>query len=208
MTSFHIKLLAAIFMVCDHVGVVFFPKILLFRYIGRFSFPLFAWLVGQGEKHTKNFQAYLARLSIWGVISQPAYFLLFHFWNLNILATLALGLLAIRLGKLIGSKYLAWALLAAIAQLTNASYGAYGVLTITLLAEFKSTKFSWWLKWFLVNLLSFAITKFSFYQLLAILAPAVLILWNGKQGRKFKSFYLFYPLHFLLLLGLKFIVKA
>lgn len=207
MTSFQIKLLAAILMLCDHIGVVFFPSILEFRYIGRLSFPLFAWLVGQGEKHTKSFQAYLIRLSILGLISQPAYSLLFHSGNLNIFATLALGLLAIRLGKLIGSKYLAWSVFATSAQLINTSYGAYGVLTITLLADFNSAKFSWWLKWFIVNILNFATIKFYPYQLIAILTPVVLILWNGKQGRKLKLFYLFYPLHLLSILAFNLILK-
>ena len=95
MTTFQIKLLAAVLMVCDHIGAVIFPKILILRFLGRLSFPLFAWLIGQGEKNTNNFKLYLLRLVILGVISQPIYYLTFHSSALNILATLAFGLLAI-----------------------------------------------------------------------------------------------------------------
>jgi TraX protein len=103
-TSFQIKLLAALLMVCDHIGVVFFPSQLIFRYIGRFSFPLFAWLLGQGEKYTKDFNSYFLKLTVWGFLSQPIYYLLFNNYSLNILVTLLLSLLAIRLGKLIEMK--------------------------------------------------------------------------------------------------------
>lgn len=106
MTSFDIKILAALLMVIDHVGLVFFPDQLIFRYLGRLSFPLFAWLLGQGEKHTRDVYAYLLRIVIWGLVSQPIYVLLFHNEQLNILFTLAIGLVALFLPKLTGSKYL------------------------------------------------------------------------------------------------------
>ena len=209
MSSFQIKVLAAFLMTIDHIGVIFFPHKLALRYIGRLSFPLFAWLVGQGEKHTKSFKAYLLRLATWGLISQPVYYLLFNnLCQLNILVTLALGLLAIRLGKLISSRYLAWAMFAAIAQLINSSYGAYGVLTVTLLSEFSYVSLGWWTKWFLLNLLALVIPSFPNYQFLASAAPAILILWNSKQGQKLKLFYLFYPVHLGVILALNFIAKA
>ncbi|MBE9035190.1 TraX family protein [aff. Roholtiella sp. LEGE 12411] len=268
MTSFQIKLLAALLMVCDHIGVVFFPNQLMFRYVGRFSFPLFAWLLGQGEKYTKDFNSYFLKLTVWGFLSQPIYYLLFNNYSLNILVTLLLSLLAIRLGKLIepGSqqeeerskkdefdrelrpllpiaheksegrpklflpltsdfvkgkqgvkfspksaqaalhppafftnKYLIWFTFALIAQSVNANYGAYGVIIVTILSEFNSASFKWWLKWLTINLLVLIIPGFKPYQLLALLAPLVILLWNGKQGRKVKLFYAFYPLHLILL---------
>lgn len=209
MSSFQIKVLAALLMTIDHVGVVFFPHELALRYIGRLSFPLFAWLIGQGEKHTRSFKAYLLKLTTWGIISQPVYYLLFsNLWGLNILVTLGLGLLAIRLGKIFSLKYLAWTMFATIAQLINSSYGAYGVLTVTLLSEFSYTSLSWWSKWFLLNISTFVIPNFPEYQFLASAAPAILILWNSKQGQKLKLFYLFYPVHLGIILALNLIAKA
>lgn len=136
------------------------------------------------------------------------YFLFNNLCYLNILVTLALGLLAIRLGKLINLKYLAWAMFAAIAQLINSSYGAYGILTVTLLSEFSYVSFNWWTKWFLLNLLALVIPSFPNYQFLASAAPVILILWNSKQGQKLKLFYLFYPVHLGVILVLNLMAKA
>jgi hypothetical protein len=208
MTSYQIKLIAALLMVVDHVGVVFFPDQLAFRYISRLSFPLFAWLIGQGEKYTKNFNSYLIRLAIFSGISQPLYYVLFNFSNLNILVTLLIGLLAIRLGKLVSFKYLIWLTFAGVAQAINTSYGFYGILVITVMSEFNSKDFKWWLQWILVNLLVFVITGFKHYQLLALLTPLIIMLWNGKQGRKAKFFYLFYPVHLFILKVLVFLLLA
>ena len=199
MTSYQIKLIAALLMVVDHVGVVFFPDQLAFRYIGRLSFPLFAWLVGQGEKYTKNFNSYFIRLAVWAGISQPLYYVLFNFSNLNILVTLLIGLLAIKIGKLVNFKYSIWLIFAGVAQAINTSYGFYGILVITVLSEFNSNDFKWWLQWILVNLLVLAIPGSKHYQLLAVLAPLIIMLWNGKQGQKAKLFYFFYPVHLFIL---------
>lgn len=202
MTTFQIKVLAATLMVCDHIGAVLFPNILILRFLGRLSFPLFAWLIGQGEKYTVNFNAYLFRLIVLGLISQPIYYLIFQSSKLNILATLVLGLLAIRLDKLTNLKVLFALLFATLAQLINAEYGAYGVIIITLLSEFNH-RTTWWVKWTLLNLLTLFTPNFLSYQVLAVLAPTILILWNRKQGQKAKWFYPFYPLHLALLLLLR-----
>lgn len=206
MTTFYIKALAAVLMVCDHVGAVFFPDILALRVLGRLSFPLFAWLIGQGEKYSKNFKNYFLRIVVLGLISQPLYYLVFHSFRLNILATLAVGLLAIRLNKITTFKFVFELLFAALAQLINAEYGAYGVLVITLLSRFNFNSIAWWTNWSLLNLLTLVIPDFFFYQCLAILTPIILIIWNGKQGWRARWFYVFYPVHFALILIIKLLI--
>lgn len=39
-----IQFIAALTMLIDHIGMVFFPSVIGFRAIGRLSFPLFAFL--------------------------------------------------------------------------------------------------------------------------------------------------------------------
>src|SRR5258706_14601073 len=104
MSSFQIKLLAIIFMLIDHIGLYFFPQIILLRAIGRLSFPLFAWLIASGAIHTSSINFYLKRLFIFGCISQIPFILVNrffnpNFWELNIFFTLFLGLLAIKFLK-------------------------------------------------------------------------------------------------------------
>lgn len=205
MTIFQIKLLAAFLMVVDHVGVVFFPKILALRIIGRLSFPLFAWLIGQGEKYTRNFNIYLLRLIIFGLASQPIYYLLFQSLRPNILATLALGLLALRLDKLTDLRLFFTLICATLAQLIDAEYGAYGILVIFLLSKFNFNSIVWWITWIGINLLSL---QFSSYQFYALLTPLIIALYNGEQGQKAKWFYFFYPLHIAALFLIKIFIQS
>lgn len=203
MTSFQIKLLAAILMVIDHIGQVFFPNILAFKAIGRLSFPLFAWLIGQGEKYTHNFKIYLLRLIGLGLISQPFYYFLFQDYRPNILLTLALGLLAIRLDKITHLRLVFTCILALVAQLIQTDYGAYGVFLIVLLSYFDSKKIIAWVLWIFLNLGTPIVYSIHPIQLLAIFAPFILLTWNGQQGQKAKWFYWFYPLHLAVLLLIK-----
>lgn len=125
--------LAVIFMICDHVGAVFFPRVIILRVIGRLAFPLFAWGIAIGAEHTRSLPRYALRLLALLVISQPFYmFALNHtLLKLNIFATLLLGLLAIWGLK---EKRL-WMTVAAllVAELIGADYGLRGVLCILLL---------------------------------------------------------------------------
>ena len=64
LTSYHLKLIAALTMVVDHIGVLFYPHLDWLRMIGRVSFPLFIWLLTQGEAHTKDIWRYGLRLGL------------------------------------------------------------------------------------------------------------------------------------------------
>lgn len=44
-----LKFFALLFMVIDHIGFFFFPEIAEFRVVGRFSFPLWFFLIGYGS---------------------------------------------------------------------------------------------------------------------------------------------------------------
>lgn len=49
-----LKAIAILLMVVDHIGVYFFPNEYLYRFVGRFSFPIFFFLIGytyQGLRH-------------------------------------------------------------------------------------------------------------------------------------------------------------
>ena len=133
-------------MVIDHIGALFFPEILVFRIIGRLSFPLFAFFIVEGFQHTRSVNKYLIRLgacaitfqipdwfsSIYGKLTNNPLFGVHYV--LNIFATLFLGLAAIALFHKLKSKSnaMAWAaaILMAVAQVTGADYGAYGVMYV------------------------------------------------------------------------------
>ena len=102
-TSHTLKWVAVVAMVIDHVGVVSYDWLgwskpyLFLRFVGRTAFPLFAFLLTEGFRHTRNRWAYLRNLLIFAVVSEIPYDL-FHDWSAryasqNVFWALALGLL-------------------------------------------------------------------------------------------------------------------
>ncbi len=161
MTYFHLKLFAALCMVIDHIGYVFYPGDALFRVIGRLSFPLFAWLLTQGESKTQNVTAYFKRLFIFALISQPFYAWLFDVSQLNVLVTLAVGLGTIRCARYAPTqRYLIWAAGIFVASVIPMDAGGYGLCVILLMAGWRSptTVFNatrWWLAWIGLHIIDY-----------------------------------------------------
>ncbi|MGI6687505.1 MAG: TraX family protein [Christensenellales bacterium] len=131
------QVVAIVTMVIDHVGVVFFPGVQLFRIIGRIAFPLFCWGIAMGAEKTRSFYRYALRLLLLGLIAQPFYMkALNHTWQeLNVLATLLLGLLAIRGIQIRRYASAVWGplLCLIIAAAFRMDYGWQGVLLIILM---------------------------------------------------------------------------
>ena len=57
-------------MAFDHIGVALFPKVAILRYIGRLAFPIFAFMIAEGAKYTRNKVKYFLMIFIIGVICQ------------------------------------------------------------------------------------------------------------------------------------------
>lgn len=214
-------------MIIDHIGLFFFPNILLFRIIGRLSFPLFAWLIASGSHHSRNINKYLFRILILAIVSQIPYIIAIRqvnssFYDLNIVFTLFLGLLAIKFIKQTENKYL-WVattiILATIADVFQVDAGALGVVSIVAFYIFYNNKtnivisqtliFSaFCLVPALINIYNSKLISFlDFWNLLEMASLASLlfvILYNKKQGPKIKYwFYVLYPLQFAILYLLK-----
>lgn len=68
-----LKLIAIVTMIIDHIGAAFFPGVTLFRTIGRIAFPIFAYQLAKGYKHTSNLAGYSTRLLIFAFISYIPY---------------------------------------------------------------------------------------------------------------------------------------
>lgn len=67
--SFTLKIIAITAMVIDHVGLLFFPTIAIFRIIGRLTIPIMAYLITEGYKKTRSIKKYMFRLFIFALIS-------------------------------------------------------------------------------------------------------------------------------------------
>lgn len=90
-----LKIIAAIAMVCDHLGVLIFPNLIFLRIIGRLAFPIFAFLIAEGAKHTRNKLRHLIVFSSFAAVIQLCYFIFKPSDEMNTLVTFTLSLLMI-----------------------------------------------------------------------------------------------------------------
>lgn len=212
MNIFHIKLLAVVTMVIDHIGIFFFPQEFVFRLIGRIAFPLFAWLIANGAYHTRNIRQYIFRIFLLAVISQVPYMMAKRLvdqssWDLNVLFTLGLGLTAIMFIRKT-KNWLFWILISLMfgltAQLLHMDYGLIGVLMIVCFYLFFNNFTYMFLSQLALTLLlcvhqtEYAAGSIQYFGLFALF---FLWFYNKKEGMKLKyAFYLFYPLQFVVIL--------
>jgi hypothetical protein len=150
MTAFTLKIIALVSMLADHLAVVFpcyFP--LEFRAIGRLAWPVFAYLLSEGFRHTKAPDKFLLRLFMVAIISQIPYSVAIlgtqsvnFISNTNIFYTLFLGGAAIVIYKRLEEKtqklaaYIVAVLpVSMLAELLSSDYGGIGVLLFSLCTQ-------------------------------------------------------------------------
>lgn len=204
----------------QNISPTFLNSYFWMRNIGRMAFPLFAFLLVQGFLHTSNYKRYLTRMSIFAVVSILPFNLAFggKLYNLkywrnftfgNVGWTLLLGLILLYILDHITKKdwkiYLRWSAYAiAIAIFMGVAYWIHcdrrqwGILVIAGFYLFRDSL----LKQVLATFVTFqdqrGLVPGPFWALIPI------VLYNGKKGKDIKYFtYLFYPLHLLILYGIK-----
>ena len=202
-----IQVVAALTMLIDHIGAVFFPTVMGFRAIGRLSFPLFAFGIAQGVTYTSDFKKYFSRILISAVLSQPIYWNLFGLTKLNPLFMLAWGAAALYFWRQ-EKKMIAGILLVGSA-FVEMSYGWYGVWTIFFFGFYHTTESLCFYGQVILNVL-YGLKTGAWIQILSLFSfsfldgkwriPAL----SKKLPRYF--FYVFYPLHLSLLWGIKSII--
>ena len=233
MSSRNLKITASIFMLLDHIALFLINPILpiywLFRILGRISFPIFAFLIVEGLKYTKNFTNYLKRLLLLGFVLEILLLILFftfgynytyfkflgnHITSINILPTLLNGLIAIyflKKNNLIG-KFI---------YLLNfifsffLPYGFFGFLLITSFYLIKN-KILLSLIVFMLNIIYFIypyilfdeVNLFRFIQIFSMASLPILFAYKPKKENRFKHlFYYFYPAHIIVLYILMILFK-
>ena len=233
-----LKWFAVITMFIDHFAAVFFPTwywparlaagiqpmitdgaralYLILRGVGRFSFPIYCFLLVEGYFHTRNVKKYLGRLLFFGLISEIPFDLAFDrawfVWqSQNVYFTLFLGLLAVslfdslrreaagesslwrRVGyRLLGLLCVGSCMYAA--QRIGVDYGWSGVLVIFWMYFFRGEE--------LPRAAAAAPALLATGMIEAVSWPDFLLFryYNGQRGRQPKYFfYIFYPAHLALL---------
>jgi hypothetical protein len=212
LSAFNIKILAAVFMVMDHVCYLLMPEFVILHFIGRLSFPLFAWLLAKGEKHTRNVYRYGGRLLITAIISQPIYSFVFQRSSFNILYTLLLGLVMLRLIKRysqLWQQLIITGLCVAVSEGLGFEYGAYGIGVILLMSlTDKLRRRVWLISWCIFHFILIILSVINIFQSLAIIAGFIVFQFNGKQASSAKWFYVFYPAHLIILGIINYLIQS
>lgn len=211
-----LKLLAMIFMLCDHVGKALLPQWPALQILGRLSMPIFAYMIAEGCLYTRSRSRYFLQLFSLAALCQLVYFFAMGSVYQSILITFSLSLLLIfsidrfREKKDLLSGAIAFAAAATVLILClglpqwlpgtdfQIDYGLFGVLlpVAVYFAPAKPAK----LAATAAALAGTALTcgALQWYSLLSL---PLLALYNGQRGkRKLKYlFYIFYPTHLALI---------
>ena len=216
-----LKLIACAAMLLDHIGMTLLPWPWL-RIVGRIAFPIYCFLLAEGVRHTRSSLCYGIRLAIAAVLSEfPFDFLLYGRMTMavqSVMVTLLLGFLALELaGKTdcVFCKFLIAAPFVAAAELLHTDYGAQGVLMILLFGFSVKYEVNLWKTALALMILGLAFPSWpvTFFgitlpiEIFCVFSVIPIALYRGRKASRSKviqwSFYLFYPVH-LLILGILF----
>ncbi|MFD1176809.1 TraX family protein [Paenibacillus puldeungensis] len=202
------QLIAMLTMAIDHIGLIFFPGEVLWRIIGRLAFPIYAYALVQGYKHTSSYGKYCFRLFLIAVLSQIPYQLAFDTNGLNVVMTLFVSFLVIRLLDSIHPGIftaLIIAVVCVVMEVLPFDYGAYGLLLV-LIFKYAGPKMMPGMH-LLLNLAY--LLAYGWVLQLVSLVPTLVIAYGPKLWRRLESWRMprwiwrvFYPAHLAVLAGI------
>lgn len=234
LTANMLRTIAVIFMLSDHIWATALSFGDWMTYIGRMAFPIFAFQIAEGFVHTSNFKKYALRLLGFAVITEIPFNLFyssrfFNPYHQNVLFTLLLGLLAIKVidglkkdrslkNIALSVLFLGLILLASVVGFVD--YNHYGVLTVIMFYLMRDFPFAWLgqlIGMILINIVIFEGLVFPVEifgknfeipsQGFAVFALIPIWLYGNRKGKSSKilqyGFYAFYPLHMLVLFLIK-----
>ena len=212
-----LKLIAIVAMTLDHVAVILIPyyklSYIIFRIIGRITFPILIYIMVEGYKYTRSKLNYAIKLALFAVIAQVPFMLSFNTTELNAIFSILLGLIFLIIYKSNINKVIKVLLIILILRLSVfCSYGMIGiVLAFVFFINYKDKNMT--AIWYSIVMIIELIINYIMFDKetiiiqLGLFLPLILLnLYNGKRKDKplFKySIYIYYPLHLLILYVIK-----
>lgn len=217
----HLKLIAAVTMLLDHAGILLFPRVQLFRILGRLAYPIFAFMIAEGYRYTRNKRRYFLLIFGLGTACQVVYYFTSGDTYLNILLTFSLSILLIYVLQASWQdpkRQTLWSILFAagifsvygLDRLLTIDYGFWGVMVPVFVSFAHVRKFPYWASVVLLGagllLLGADLGGIQHYALLAL---PLLLLYSGRRGKLNMKyfFYIFYPVHLAVLQGIAWLVR-
>lgn len=214
-----LKIIALITMTMDHAGLMLFPQCAWLRILGRLAFPLYAYMIAEGCRYTKNMARYFGSVAFVGVVCQLVYWFAMGSLYMCIMVTFSLSIALIALVKEVtqrGGILRHLALTAAVAGVFflchglpallpdtdfSIDYGFIGVMIPVLIYLGTNAVSRLVLAGIGLAMLAATLGGIQWYGLLAL---PLLALYSGRRGKgKLKwLFYLYYPVHLVILYAL------
>ena len=204
LTGNQLKFIAMLTMTCDHVGLQLFPGLPILRILGRLALPVYAYMIAEGCRYTRDRRKYLLRLSSLALLCQVVYFFAMGSLYMCILVTFSLSVCLIMAwesertwaGPLVTAGiFTLCTVLPDLLPGFAVDYGLSGVLLPVLIYFGRPRTVFLCLGLALVALSSGGIQWWSFA------AVPLLMLYNGQRGkyRMGRLFYLYYPAHLVVI---------
>ena len=215
-----LKIIAAVTMLIDHIGYIFFPTQTLWRIIGRIAMPIFAFMIAEGCCYTRSKLRYFLSVLGLGLLCQTVYVAFAGGWELCMPVNFSLSILLVcTLEQAVKERSWLWAtlfaLVMALVYLLNEAvtldYGFWGcMLPLFCYLPRVLGRQERWLRVLTLGigmvLLSMNSSVLQWYSLMAL---PLLLLYSGQRGKaKMKYFfYIFYPLHLAVLQGIAWLIQ-
>ena len=232
LNSNHLKIIAIIAMTIDHIADLLYPGMPnifisnVMHIIGRLTAPIIFFFICEGYHYTKDVKKYISRLFIFALISHFAYcfafginFIPFSTGNIfnqtSIMWTLAWAVVALHIvhGKNNLKEWQKWLLIILINLITFSSdFSSIAVMAILFMYDrrgnLKSQMISMmaWLSLYALISYLFVSKTYGLIAMTAILVYPLLKNYNGQRGKvKWLKwfFYLYYPLHLIIIGALR-----
>jgi len=217
MNATEIKKLAIIAMTIDHIAWLLPLDNMAIPYFmhvfGRITAPIMWFFIAEGCHYTKDWKRYFTRMLVFAVISHFAYCFYegypYHVLYTSVMWSLALSILLI---KLIETERIpSWGKLLPIILLIICSIRAdWGVLALTMPAvlyfcrhSFKEQAAAIVISGIVAAIITDTFLPYKILQLFVCLSIPLLANYNKQRGEGNKwFFYLYYPLHLIVLGGI------
>ena len=232
LNSNHLKIIAIIAMTIDHIADLLYPGMPnifisnVMHIIGRLTAPIMFFFICEGYHYTKNVKNYISRLFIFALISHFAYCFAFGvnfipfstgdiFNQTSIMWTLAWAVVALHVlhGKNNLKEWQKWLLIILINLITFSSdFSSIAVMAILFMYDRRGnlknqmTSMMAWLTLYALISYLFVSKTYGLIAMTAILVYPLLKNYNGKRGKaKWLKwfFYLYYPLHLIIIGALR-----
>ncbi len=218
-----LKIIALIAMTLDHICRILLPQYELLIIIGRISFPIFAYMIAEGCRYTRNKRAYVLKIFAVALLCQTVIWVASRSLFQCVMVTFLLSVLLIYgvqnaekrktnasvalAGLMFCTVVFVGVILPEILDGFRVDYGIFGILLPAFVCVTNGKRRK--LGAAALGVLGICLTIGRAVQWFSLLSLVLLALYNSKSGKpRLKNFfYIYYPLHIGVIYVISYLIK-